>query len=417
MNRRCAVKNMFILTGGIVSTRSIPLLGRSDSLQHYMQLAWDVSWVRFYDKGTQQFYDYLTSYRRGRGLAHLPTTEEVLRQYPNVCGYGTGMEDCMISAGIMIGMVVDKYAVTKEDGLRRDAFYIFKGIQRSATLKGAPGFVARGICVEDMKSYYINSSRDQYTHTVHGLWHYYHSPLCDRQTQSEIGKILSAIADRMEKYVTPDNGYDSMRADGSHDTIGISKMWDVMAHEAARLPMIYAAAWDTTKNAVYYTLYRKYIKQAIDQSFAIEERVTTYALLQMQCSMELLGSLETDEGLKNKIEKIKELVASKSVPRAIKAYEDGKILDLSMLGSDWRRLGGGLDTKGVYRKVWYCIRESGEAALTQLLFPEYSFTEKQVVIISQAIKRLDYHRVSSSGIFYLQAAYWKAIRRGIKLTS
>jgi hypothetical protein len=51
----------------------------------------------------------LTSYEDGKELSHLPTAAEVERQYPNVYGYGTGMEDCMISAGVMLSMIVDRY--------------------------------------------------------------------------------------------------------------------------------------------------------------------------------------------------------------------------------------------------------------------------------------------------------------------
>ena len=34
-------------------------------------------------------------------------------------------------------------------------------------------------------------------------------------------------------------------------------------------------------------------------------------------------------------------------------------------------------------------------------------------LLTRAITRLDYDRVSSCGIFYLQAAYWKARRCGL----
>ena len=69
------------------------------------------------------------------------------------------------------------------------------------------------------------------------------------------------------------------------------------------LPMIYAAAWNTTGNDEYHQLYRKYIGQAIRQSFMIEDRTTTYALLQVQCSLELLLSLEQEPELINQNER------------------------------------------------------------------------------------------------------------------
>lgn len=377
-----------------------------------MNQAWDVSWKRFYNAKTQLFYDYLISYKPGLELSHLPTAEEVSREYPNSYGYGTGMEDCMISAGVMLCMIVDRYAVTKDIKLKRYAYLVFQGIKRCATVHGIPGFLARGVCVEDQKSIYIGSSRDQYTHAVHGLWYYFNSPLCDSETKLEIGKILVAIADRMKENVTPENDYDFLRANGSRDPRGISRMWNVKGHEVARLPMIYAAAWITTGNKDYYDLYRKYIKQAVELSFNIEDGTTTYGLLQMQCSFELLQSLEQDSDLKKQMNEIMIMVSQRAYNRAIKANHDASTLDLSMITSDWRN-GVGISTGSEYRKIWYCVRESGEAALTQLIDLNNTFSEEQKSLLRQAITRLDYKHVSTSGIFYLQGAYWKARRQTI----
>jgi len=50
----------------------------------------------------------------------------------------------------------------------------------------------------------------------------------------------------MIEFVTPENDFDFCRADGTRCPLGICRMWKVQPHEAARLPMIYAAAWDVT---------------------------------------------------------------------------------------------------------------------------------------------------------------------------
>jgi hypothetical protein len=391
--------------------KSDPEHQSSPSLTECMKFAWDVSWKRFYRSDTHLFYDYLTSYEKGRELDHLPTAEEVKRQYPNPYGYGTGMEDCMISAGVMLSLIVDRYQVTHEKFLAKKAFAVFRGIQQCATDHGIPGFLSRGICYEDLRSIYINSSRDQYTHAVYGLWCYYHSPLCKNSVKKEIGRILSSFADRMILYVKPENDYDFLRADGTRDPRGICRMWNVKGHEAARLPMIYAAAWDVTGKREYYELYRSYIKPAVEQSFLLEQRTPTYALLQMQSSFELLISLEQDSTLKKKMNEIMKMVSGMSMNRAINADNNAQKSDLTMLGSDWRT-GDGLNPEKEYRKIWYCIRESGEAALTQLMYKEEKFPEKQKTLLINAITRLDYEKVSGSGIFYLQAAYWKARRLG-----
>ncbi len=384
----------------------------AEALRPYIDRAWEVSWQRFYLPKTNLFYDYLSSYEPGRELAHLPTADEVRRQYPNECGYGTGMEDGMISAGVMLSLIVDRYAVTREESLRERAHCVFQGIQRCAAAHGVPGFLARAVCDEDLKSIYPNSSRDQYTHAVHGLWLYRHSALCDPETKKTIGEILSAIADRMTCNVTPENDYDSLRADGTRDTRGISRMWNVKGHEAARLPMIYAAAWDATGKKEYFDLYRKYLEPAVEQSFVVEDWQPTYALLQMQVSIELLLSVEQDPERKEKMRAIMAMVSERCGARALRADRTAATLDLTLPGSDWRT-GEGLDPKGGYRKVWYNIRESGEAALAQLVDEGQRFPEQQQSLLARAITRLDYDRVSTCGIFYLQAAYWKARRYGL----
>lgn len=374
--------------------------------------AWEVTWERFYHPKTNQFYDYLISYEKGKELSHLPTAEEISRLYPNDCGYGTGMEDCMISAGVLLSMIVDKYDVTENDDLREYAHNVFKGIKLSATVHNIHGFLARGVCVEDGKSTYICSSRDQYTHAVHGLWRYYHSPLSNSETRIEIGEILAAIADRMESFVIPTNDYSFMRADGTPDVRGISKMWNVKGHEAARLPMIYAAAWDATGEKKYYELYRNYIESSVEQSFNIEDGTPTYSFLQMQCSFEILIALEENNELKDKMKEIMKMTSDRAVNRAINAHNNASELDLTMLTTDWRD-GKGLDPKEDYRKVWYNSRESGEAALAQLMCTYKTIEEDQISLLLEAINRLDYNKVSSSGIFYLQGAYWKARKQQI----
>jgi len=374
--------------------------------------AWDVTWKRFYLPETHLFYDYLTSYEPGRELSHLPTLDEVRRQYPNECGYGTGMEDGMISAGVMLSLITDRYAVTGEESLRARALEVFQGVRLCASAHGASGFLARAVSRHDLKSVYPNSSRDQYTHAVHGLWLYYHSPLCAAETQADIRAIVSAVADRMTRTVTSENDYDSLRIDGSRDTRGISRMWNVKGHEAARLPMLYAIAWDLTGRQDYYDLYRKYAAPAVEQSQTVEARQPTYAWLQMQASLDVLASLEKDAVLKDRLRRLQAMVSERCAERARQADLAAPNLDLTMLGSDWRT-GEGLSIKGRYRQAWYNIRESGEAALTQLMDSNTPFSEEQQTLLARAIMRLDYDRVSSCGIFDLQAAYWKARRRGL----
>jgi len=311
----CISVGIFLCAAVLISTvqadETGPVANSGDQLAESIEQAWETTWTRFYRSDTHLFYDYLTSYDDGMELNHLPTADEIEREYPNECGYGTGMEDCMISAGVMLSMIVDRFSVTGETSLHERAYEVFQGIQLCATAHGSKGFLARGVCHEDLKSIYLNSSRDQYTHAVHGLWHYARSPLCSSETKREIRSVLADIADRMIRNVIAENDYDSLRADGTRDTRGISRMWNVKGHEAARLPMIYAAAWDITGNRIYHDLWRKYIADAVRQSFEVEDWQPTYAFLQMQMSLELLAEMEPDPQLKQQMNQVMATVAQR----------------------------------------------------------------------------------------------------------
>ena len=392
-------------------------------LEEKIDQAWQVTWKRFFQKDVQTFMDYLSSYEPGKEQAHLPSAEEVRRQYPNPCGYSTGMEDGMILGGAMLSLLCDRFAVTGEESLRDSAAQTFSGMRRCATVHGVRGFVARNVCPEDQKSVYINSSRDQVTHFVHGLWKYYHSPLVSEATQVEIRSILAAVADRMIEFVTPANDYDFCRADGQRCPLGICRMWNVQAHEAARLPMIYAAAWDITRDERYRQQWRKYVAEAVAQSATPDKNKPAYALLQMQSSLELLYLLEPDPELKSTLSTIMKHVSSLAERRlnyTLKGIAKKTPEEMRMLGPDWRQVKEWKDQKGYlnpqwgpYRQVWHLTREAGESALIPLMLEAPSLSPEQKQRLKDVILPTDYLHNSSCGVIYHLAAYWKARRLGM----
>ncbi len=310
-------------------------------------------------------------------------------------GYGAGMADCTINSGILLSMLVDQYEVTHAAPLKDTAQEIFQGLKLCATVHGVPGFVARGVCVEDGKGICITSSRDQYTHFVHGLWRYYHSSLNPGETtKTEIRELLKAVAERMIKNVTPENDYDFLRADGSRDSRGICRMWQVRTHEAARLPMFYAAAWDVCRTEKYHRLYREYLEPAVTQSLKLDglppaeinRWMPTYTLIQMQSSLELLYELEADAALKAKILQAMQSVARLAAVRAI-------------------RVNGGEEKSSI------CA--CGEAALAQLMTKDFVFTTRQRELLYKSIMDSDATKIGTARTTHLAAAFWKARRLGI----
>lgn len=382
-----------------------------------MDEAWEVAWKRFYHPKTHLFYDYISSYEKGKELSHLPTRNEVVHQYPNPCGYGTGMEDCAILAGTMLETLVDRYERTGEKELKKNMSLLLDGFKRLALIPAYPGFVARGVCVEDGKSIYYNSSRDQYTHCVHGLWKYYNSTVADDSGRRLARSILIAIADRMHKNVVPETNYDFLRADGKPCPLGICRMWNVAPHEAARLPMIYAAAWQMTRDSSYYRLYREYIKEAVEQSEQIGDSYSAYVYLQMMYSFELLSTLETDSGLQVRLQKLIQRVGELALNRSKQCLKEIQRLDkseLEMLGPDWRKVeewqmqnGYNIPRWGKYRSVWHLIRESGESALVVFLAGNPESVSEEKEIFQQIMSIMDYSHMSSCGILFQLAAYWK----------
>lgn len=407
---------LFIVAASILLAVNVS----AQELSAQMERAWDVTWNRFYLSSVQTFGDYLSSYEKGKEQAHLPSAEEVKRQYPNPCGYSTGMEDGAILGGAMLSVLCDRYAVTKDESLREKAANVFAGLHRCVTVHGVRGFVARNVCPEDAKSTYINSSRDQVTHFVHGLWQYYHSPLPDEATKQNIRNVLADVAERMIAFVTPENDFDFCRADGTRCPLGICRMWNVQAHEAARLPMIYAAAWDVTREERYREQWRKYAAEAIEQSANPGEQKPAYALLQMQCSLEVLHALEPDPALKATIlERMKHVrdLAAKRFTSVLSALAKKSPEEMRMLGPDWRHVPEWKDQKGYpnpqwgpFREIWHLTREAGESALILLMVEPPTLTAEQNASLKKLLSGFDYDHNASCGIIYHLAAYWKARR-------
>ena len=95
-------------------------------------------------------------------------------------------------------------------------------------------------------------------------------------------------------------------------------MWNVLAHEAARLPMIYAIAADLTGDRRWRELARRFGPEAATQSKGDSTKLA-YALLQEQVSLESLYQLEDSPGLKRQWLEAMRLVSARrfGVPREL----------------------------------------------------------------------------------------------------
>lgn len=243
---------------------------------------------------TELIYDYATSRDPVHRFDHLPAPEEVAADFPNPCGWSTGMEDSMLNAGSML----DVLRLEREDDDSPEttpafACRLLHGIHRCATVHGHPGFVARSITPRDGKSCYSNSSRDQFTLAVYGVWRFLRAfpdaPFAEIQRARE---LLHSIACYCEHTVTAGHEYDLGRLDGGRAIV--SKMWQCGAHEVLRLPMIYAAAFEATGDGHWRDAARKYAIPALPVTLGVSARECYWDIPTAQLQISLRFFRETD---------------------------------------------------------------------------------------------------------------------------
>ncbi len=264
-------------------------------------LLWAVLTDRFFHPETEVLYDVLWRGGDGRvsATACLPTPDEIRRQFPNPCAWGTGMQDCVFNGAPFLSAAVMR-------GDRAMALAAYRGLRRCATVSGVRGFVARGISPVDGRSFYINSSRDTWTLFIFHLRAFSHSLFCDAATKGEIRDMLLGVADYAERCVTAENGYSLLRADGRPGLV--CQMWagapaegavcwdgGLRPHEALRLPMIYAAAYDMSGDQHWRELKLRYLDKALEIAEGdVGDDIRASILNQMALSIRFLWETEDD---------------------------------------------------------------------------------------------------------------------------
>lgn len=225
-------------------------------------------------------------------LAHFPTPAECGANDPNPCGYGGGMEDCMISGATMIEALLLQWE--KEGELSPLLHPLVAGLLRCAE-SGKDGFLPRGLCPADGKSHYMDSSRDQYTMFLYALWRYFETPLCTDEEKSRIRAAVLRLARRAKENVTPENGYDLLREDGGRTLA--TTMWGPTLgnHEVHRLPAFYAAAYLVSGKEEWRQEYLALREEAMARALPMRERYYhLYTLQQMQASLALCKAADPE---------------------------------------------------------------------------------------------------------------------------
>lgn len=357
----------------------------NSALETQIETLWNDSKKTYFSPNTNLFYT--------RPIVKVPSPEDMKRLMPlkksgvpNWHGGGSGTEDCSMLGGIILAGLCDKYKVTKDEETVARARAMFQGLKLNATAHGDKGFVARGVSPVDAKTIYPGTSRDQYTHLIHGMWRYFNSPMSTEKDKEDIKQIFSNIADKMLREVRADANppYSFKFYKGMNDDRGVGKMLEVKPHEAARLSMFYACAYDVTKNKKYRNEYRKHLQYAIEHSANIVNMtkpqlrgwVPAYAVLQMEASLEVLYVLEKNAKTKKQLADVMDLVANFA------------------------------ESSSVYDLTKRCSRDCAEVINGQLLSPNYKLSTKHEAILRKCIAVT--RGRDSAGSYTLLSAYWRA---------
>lgn len=391
----------------------------TDSAEDIIQRCQKVVENELFCSKTNLIYDYRETLDHEHRFDHLPTVEEIAQCLPNPCGWASGMEDGMINTPIMLSAYLDS-------DNPEWAYKCFQGMKLCGTVSGVPGAVVRSVHPVSGK-FYPESSRDQYTHYVYGLWDYYNSPYSDKTTKEEITKLLTDVADYCEKCITPENNYTLNRADNGHPRSSVCKLWNVAPHEAARLPMFYAAAYLVSGDKHYWGLYQKYALDAAEQSTHLGERsYHCYALFQMLCSCRLIYEADSDPTIRNLYLKAMKNLYEYTPFNILRCADARYRADLYAAHGTWRGVTKCLVLPGcrhiipeapeAYLTANRIPREMGESLLIGMMKAPHitEFTDMQKRCFHFIIKDFEPEKYHGYGILYLVAAWHKAKKLGIE---
>ena len=387
-----------------------------------MDILWNFIWNKLYDDRTGMFYNHLAE-DAVKASEYLPEPELICLLLPNPAGYGTAMEDCMLNAGLMMDAVIARYEVTKEETMRAYAARICNGLVLDATVSSQKGFLPRGVSPADCKSHYIDTSRDQYTDWFYAAYRLYFSPLSDDAQKTDIRRCLTAMAEKFEAEVIPENNWNFLREDGKIGVVG--KMWgDIHPHEALRMPMLYLLTWKTTEDSHWKEKYLEYRNHAVEKSKKhIPLSVPSYAALQMQYSMRLIYDLDDDPRVRETLLQIMEKLAAPYEEMAIRKISELMTPEckewLAIPYTVWQK--SKFRYAGIYGDIgyfipepsdfrehmsYYPLRSCGEGIVIAATCPGWQVSKDAFEKLCKMIVFVDYEKHRTCAPIALLEAYW-----------
>ena len=213
-----------------------------------LRKAEDVLWERFYRADTHLFYEYDAS-----DATRLPTDEDIRARIPNTAGWKTGMEDCCLNGGALLDGYVTAWRVTGDPEWADKARETFLGLARLGDIPRRPGFVARGLA-PGSSEVYPNSSADQYTTWVVGMFAFATSPLANDAERRLAADLVVQVARLVESFHD-----DIPTIDLERSIFGDTSA--IRPDRACRLLLFYRVAHALSGDARWGDLYRRKLEQ------------------------------------------------------------------------------------------------------------------------------------------------------------
>jgi hypothetical protein len=359
-----------------------PEAGPSDSaLWAKVAEAHEAMWRNYIDPNTFQVYTYLDSKSLG---PRLPSYADVAANKPGC--WGTAIENCALDGGAYLGGLLDRYAVTGDPQHAEEARKIYQGLRLIAEAANRKGCIPRGV-MPDRKSHYPESSVDQYTMYVYGLWRYYRSPIATEDEKTEIRGVFDLLLKRLEAdqfVILTDIG-------------GPTKFGDLNAlkpSRAERLLAILLAGADVTGDAHWKEIYLKMREPRLKHCRGLGGQ--PWVLVQNQLAFFILRHLEKD-------------------PNVGKVYEAGSLeaaencaphLELCAVSTG-------------PREFVVTVINPLEAALAISLTEDRDFIAKHLPAIKRVIMTYDYKQSLSgntlfvNGVRPVECIVWSLARQGL----
>lgn len=394
----------------------------------YLQDAWERIWSAFFHPATSLFYDCLTE----NGLHSLPTPQEIAKQYPNPCGWSTGMEDSMLSAGAAMDILRFRHAAGDKNALEQ-AKAVLQGLILASSCHGKDGFFARSVSPFDGKSCYFNSSRDQFTLAVYAAWRCFRN---FHELKNDARTLLVNTARYCAKVITPESDGNLLRLDGRPGIV--STVWNAAPHEMLRLPMFYAAAWDATGDEHWRELALKYANPGVDATLKMNEADLFWwdiTVSQMQISLTVLSNIPIgDENLHRKYQKAMALNRVHILELFRKQLTDAENFKGSwtVFAPNWRTCPMRLlqppfvpEKDGVFEGYVYAnpkrpdefhqvmeyTRGLGNLLFSLSLDPMAEPDPDMLPRYRKILDKMDFKQMNVNGILQLQQGLWSAVNR------